>query len=206
MMGSLQALTLPTGSLKQIIGEPMFRQVQTAATRLGHPPQTFERLHPLGAALMLAMPPSTSPVLDERLYSSAIKQGKQVCGLESASESLSEAGNIPMPDQVKLLEMTLDALPMQDKLLPQMVDAYVARDLRELVRIAVLEQNPTESPVVNQFMYKLIVVRNKRMVDRMQPHLLRGRALIAVGALHLPGEQGILRRLQRRGYRITALY
>jgi uncharacterized protein YbaP (TraB family) len=45
-----------------------------------------------------------------------------------------------------------------------------------------------------------------RMVERMQPQLRAGNAFVAVGALHLYGEQGILGLLQRDGYRVSRMY
>jgi len=44
------------------------------------------------------------------------------------------------------------------------------------------------------------------MIDRMQPYLLKGDAFIAVGALHLPGDDGIIENLNQQGYTITAIY
>jgi hypothetical protein len=44
------------------------------------------------------------------------------------------------------------------------------------------------------------------MVERLRPRLAEGGAFVAVGALHLPGEEGILRLLERQGYRVTRLY
>ena len=44
------------------------------------------------------------------------------------------------------------------------------------------------------------------MVDRMAPRLAEGNAFIAVGALHLPGEKGVLNLLQQGGYRVSAVY
>ncbi|HYQ72222.1 MAG TPA: TraB/GumN family protein [Gammaproteobacteria bacterium] len=40
----------------------------------------------------------------------------------------------------------------------------------------------------------------------MQPHLKAGNAFIAVGALHLPGETGLLSLLEQRGYTVRAIY
>jgi uncharacterized protein len=44
------------------------------------------------------------------------------------------------------------------------------------------------------------------MVERMTDRLAEGGAFVAVGALHLPGERGILNLLARRGYRISRVY
>jgi hypothetical protein len=39
----------------------------------------------------------------------------------------------------------------------------------------------------------------------MMPYMEQRSAFVAVGALHLPGEQGVLRLLERQGYRVTRL-
>jgi len=44
------------------------------------------------------------------------------------------------------------------------------------------------------------------MVERMQPLLTAGDSFIAIGALHLPGERGVLRLLAQRGYTVEAIY
>ncbi len=43
------------------------------------------------------------------------------------------------------------------------------------------------------------------MVERILPRLAEGNALIAVGALHLPDEAGVLRLLEQRGYTIARM-
>jgi hypothetical protein len=44
------------------------------------------------------------------------------------------------------------------------------------------------------------------MVDRMQPFLDAGGAFIAIGAMHLPGDDGVLSLLANKGYEISAVY
>jgi uncharacterized protein YbaP (TraB family) len=52
----------------------------------------------------------------------------------------------------------------------------------------------------------LIRERNLRMVERMQDRLLEGHAFVAVGAIHLPGDLGILDLLATQGYHISPVY
>lgn len=49
-------------------------------------------------------------------------------------------------------------------------------------------------------------MRNSRMVERMQDYLHKGNAFIAIGALHLPGEKGVLHLLEQKGFTVTAIY
>jgi uncharacterized protein YbaP (TraB family) len=51
---------------------------------------------------------------------------------------------------------------------------------------------------------KLLDERNLRMRDASLPLLQRGPAFIALGAAHLPGENGLLRLLELEGYRVES--
>ncbi|MBU3736411.1 MAG: TraB/GumN family protein, partial [Methylobacterium sp.] len=51
----------------------------------------------------------------------------------------------------------------------------------------------------------LIDRRNALMATRIIERMGEGKLFVAVGAAHLPGEQGIVRRLRAAGYRLTPL-
>jgi uncharacterized protein YbaP (TraB family) len=63
-----------------------------------------------------------------------------------------------------------------------------------------------QAALMATFIDRLLDRRNARMVERMTQHLARGGAFVAVGALHLPGEGGILGLLEAQGYRVTRVY
>lgn len=56
------------------------------------------------------------------------------------------------------------------------------------------------------FVERVVNERNTRMAERMQPRLKEGGTFIAVGALHLFGDRGVLSLLERRGWRVTRVY
>jgi len=60
--------------------------------------------------------------------------------------------------------------------------------------------------VASEFRRRLIIDRNQRMAERLEPIMARQPTFIAVGAMHLPGERGVLALLAARGYRVTAVY
>ena len=55
------------------------------------------------------------------------------------------------------------------------------------------------------FMRLIVDKRNHTMAERAQPLIEKGKVFIAVGALHLPGEEGLVELLRERGYRVTAV-
>ena len=71
---------------------------------------------------------------------------------------------------------------------------------------ASVKDQPELKPLNEVFAQRLLFDRNVRMFERMQPQLRAGNAFVAVGALHLYGEKGILSLLQRDGYRVSRVY
>src|SRR3546814_13012429 len=63
-----------------------------------------------------------------------------------------------------------------------------------------------KEPAARQFKEAFVDDRNRTMVERMTPLLERGKAFVAVGALHMPGDEGILHLLEQQGWRVTRVY
>jgi hypothetical protein len=86
-----------------------------------------------------------------------------------------------------------------------MVTSYLAGDLHGLE--ALTEQQLGElAPQARQyFTEEGITARNRRMVETLLPELAEHRVFVAVGALHLPGESGLIRLLRRAGYELAPL-
>ncbi|MFP5506319.1 MAG: TraB/GumN family protein, partial [Gammaproteobacteria bacterium] len=153
------------------------------------------------------MPKSaTGLFLDRVLYLEALAKGKPVTGLETAEEQMAVFTALSDEAQTRLLEDALRQLPELDELHARMRAAYVRRDLQALIDISEASLRDSDPELAAYFNEQVIVARNRRMVERMQADLKRGNAFIAVGALHLPGEEGILALLRRQGYRVSVVY
>ena len=83
--------------------------------------------------------------------------------------------------------------------------AYLNRDLSALLALNE-KYKLQDARVYNAMMDRLLVRRNANMAERMRVRLKEGNAFIAVGALHLPGETGMLRLLSAAGYHVTRVY
>ncbi|MGZ5915114.1 MAG: TraB/GumN family protein, partial [Hyphomicrobium sp.] len=55
------------------------------------------------------------------------------------------------------------------------------------------------------FQEKLLTERNVKMRATAQPLLEQGGVFIAIGALHLPGKQGLIALLREAGYTVTPI-
>jgi len=88
------------------------------------------------------------------------------------------------------------------------LEAYLARDLSALWRLREeFVARHLEIAAHQAVMTKRVVHdRSVVMAFRMQRQLRRGDAFVALGALHLYGEKGVLALLQEDGYRARLVY
>lgn len=193
--------------LEAIVGAPLYHRAAAAVATYGIPEAVLATMKPWAVAVILTAPPGdTGAVLDLLLYQQAVAAGKPVDGLETPKEQLGVFDGLSESDQVALLEDTLDSLPEAERMLKEVTDAYLARDLQRLATISEAAMRGSDPGRMERFCRALITERNQRMATRMQPYLRRGGRFIAVGALHLPGADGLLRLLSQQGYHLIRLY
>jgi len=204
--GSAALLMTDGRRLSEIVGKPLFEQTAAALLSRGIPEVVAEHMKPWAAATALAMPaPETGVVLDMVLFQRAQQAGKQLHGLETIAEQLEVFEGLPLDDQVALLRDAVEQFAGIDALHAELLAAYERQDLAAMMAINETAMATGDQRLAREFQRRLIVDRNKRMVERMEPYLKQGGVFVAVGALHLPGEQGLLRLLGRRGYTLTAV-
>jgi len=144
--------------------------------------------------------------LDHELQRRAQDQGLPVFGLETVAEQIDVFDGLDLAAQVELLEAALDQQGQIEGWWRATRRAYLERDTASLYRL-LLEQSAAGDPELAARLIEAVLDRrNERMVERMAPRLAAGRAFVAVGALHLPGERGVLRLLEEQGYEVTRVY
>lgn len=146
--------------------------------------------------------------LDLALIRAAHEQGKTVIGLETALEQMESMNAI---DSAPLLRSVLQQMEAGDKLndmFATMTDMYIDGDIGMFIPLSyqVLGTTAAKDPSYADIMKHLVNDRNIRMAERAAPLLQKGNAFIAVGALHLIGEQGLVELFRKQGYTVTRLY
>jgi uncharacterized protein YbaP (TraB family) len=106
---------------------------------------------------------------------------------------------------VKILSDTACHYDIVEADFEKMKSLYIARDLAGLYAYSQRYSLPDDD-VYNELIKKLLIDRNYTMVERMQPILENGDAFIAIGAMHLPGDEGILSLLAKNNYKISLVY
>jgi uncharacterized protein YbaP (TraB family) len=204
---STAMLMLDGRTLSDVTGQPLYEKVAAAIATRGIPERVLNRMKPWAAAVTLSTPmPETGEMLDRVLYQDAVQQGKAVYGLETLQEQLGLFDAMPEDDQIALLRDAVDNFPQLDALQAELLAAYKQCDLGALLAIYTASMQGAGQQFADDFQRRLIDDRNRRMVERMQAYLSQGKAFVAVGALHLPGKDGLLQRLEQQGYTVTRVY
>ena len=207
LQAQMQMLLPDTKSLKSIIGVQQYRKCVALMASYGVPEMLVDKMKPWAIAAQLNMPkPTTGLFLDLKLYQMAQQKGLKTYGLETVAEQMSVFGGMTEQQQKIMLDQAIKDYPEMPAKISSLIRYYVNRDLRGMLTFSEAEMKRADPALMEIIDKKLIKERNHRMVERMQPQLADGKALIAVGALHLPGEQGILQLLENRGYKLRALY
>jgi uncharacterized protein YbaP (TraB family) len=196
-------------TLAEIVGPRVFRDIQAAAKRYGLSGDGLNTLRPWAVMFLFSVPKAEmlreaagQTELDGALQDYAEKRGIAVVGLERAEDVTSFLSGLSDADQIAMLEITLRHNPNIETLFEIIKTAYLAGDLDALHRLSRELSTGADSRLNRLFERELIEARNARMIAAMRPYVEAGGAFIAVGALHLSGESGILGLLQRAGYRI----
>jgi len=210
-MAMARATLLPEGRLLgDIAGAERFRRIADTAARYGMPGDALHRFRPWALQMVFSLPPAEmqrqatgAPFLDKVLQTRAAERGIPVYGLETVEEQLAALAGASEEEQLVLLDAAMVLNPEIDIIFEDLKRLYLAQDLAGMYRMSEDMTGGAPRELVDAYTERLIQDRNRRMADRVAARLAEGNALIAVGALHLYGEDGVLGLLSARGYKVT---
>ena len=193
-------------TLESRVGPERFTSLQLALSEYQVPPNWIARMKVWAVMMTLSVPPpETGFFMDFSLSLRAAGAGLKVVGLETLEQQLSFLEDMPVAQQLMLLDQALVEHEKVREIHEQMVDSYLAGDLLALKSQAEEQLDQLEPDAKQYFMEQGIDMRNRRMLESLLPHLLTSQVFVAVGALHLPGESGLIQLLRARGYDLTPL-
>jgi uncharacterized protein len=146
--------------------------------------------------------------VDEVIAEAGVDAKIPVVALESADEQAAALAAAP-PDLSAALLMTSARLPsLDDDGYATMLRLYGEGRPAEMIAVvdALPQMTPAERAAERRFDGLLLAGRNETMASRAAPLLAKGGAFIAVGALHLPGREGLIARFRAMGYQIENVW
>jgi uncharacterized protein YbaP (TraB family) len=118
-------------------------------------------------------------------------------GLETAAFQAGLFDSIPYAKQAKELVDYIDSADYNKAQTRELADLYNKQDLDGIEAIS-----DKDDPGMNQYMDLLLYGRNRKWARILDTLLPNKSLLIAVGAAHLPGKQGVIELLRKEGYTV----
>ncbi len=200
-------------SLKKQLGQKRFKALSDIVSRdYGIPSHFLDSFKIWSAAAILSQPSprkksgNPSTLLDHELEKSGRRMHKDIVALETTTEQLSIFDRMPKALQIEFLDQALKDYSKLDQEIEELAKYYLNGNMGAIVCKMQEGLKKASKGLAAIMQDKLITERNIKMVNRMKKNLKKGQAFIAVGALHLPGEKGILSLLEKMGYQVERKY
>ncbi|MEM8787410.1 MAG: TraB/GumN family protein [Pseudomonadota bacterium] len=192
---------------------------QVLRQALGHhrvPETLLDQMAPWYLTIALSTPPcmmahmaTGKQILDRRIETTAERAGVIVTGLEKPEDAFAVLEAVPHATQIDMLRAALVTAEMAEDYLATTKALYVRGQIAKIWAFGVIEaeiaQGATAQPAMDALYDALLVKRNDAWMKRLLPALIEGNRVVAVGALHLPGEHGLLAQLQAQGFTVKPL-
>lgn len=150
---------------------------------------------------------SGARVLDMKIAEMGKASGKEVIGLETISTQIEALAAVPERQQLDMLRSSLRFADRTNDMMETLVQLYLHRQISAALpfQIALAKEAGIGDEAFAGFQQKLLFERNDKMRAVAEPLLDQGGAFIAVGALHLPGDRGLVELVRKLGYTVTAV-
>ena len=190
-------------SLKQLVSQEDYSILSSfIKDSVGIPMMVAEMMKPItlmSVLYMKVLPCEQKESYEMKFVEMAKADRKNIEGLESIEDQMNVFNKIPDSTQARMIVEMVKNMGEQRKQFSEMVDAYKKQDLKKL------SQKMSESPEWKGFEDILLVNRNKNWIPRMETAMKSGTQLFAVGAGHLPGQEGVIMLLREKGYKVTPI-
>ncbi|MBP1858414.1 TraB/GumN family protein [Rhizobium herbae] len=200
-------------SIKDFLKPEETEKLAAGLKARGIPLTLVARMKPWMIASFVALPAcemsrkaAGASFLDKKLAEDALKQGKTLKGLETLVEQLKAMDALPVEFHLQALIETLDLGDTVADVMETTTDLYLTGDTGLIMPMmkAVSEEKSADSDAgYADFEQRIITDRNRTMAARARPILDGGAVFMAVGALHLPGKDGVIELLRRQGFTIS---
>lgn len=205
-------------TLPELVDEDTWQMILNAASERGIPSFMAAKMQPWYLSMTLAVPSCAMTDmmagvrgLDQMIIEDAQAAGVPLQAVEPYTTLFDLFGDDSIDEQVNMLRISMLVPELQQQMFVSMLDSYFAQNigqLWEMSRIA-LSDVPGMDPAEGNAMFddmeeSMLNTRNRNWIPVIT-EAAEGRddIVVAVGAGHLIGEQGVLQLLENEGWVIT---
>ena len=194
-------------SLKDDLSRETYQQFEKFSIARGLPMAMFQQMRPTMAVLTLMVMELqrlgiSETGVDAYYYQRAKEAKKTIEQLETPEEQLEFIVNLGKGREDDFVSYSLKDMQQLDTVMGELVSAWRKGDTAGMAALSLIEMR-RDFPKIYQ---QLLVSRNQNWLPRIEAMINNpGTELVLVGALHLVGDEGILRMLRDRGYRLEQL-
>ncbi|MGD9668741.1 MAG: TraB/GumN family protein [Hyphomicrobiaceae bacterium] len=201
-------------TLDDLLTNDEYDKVKTTLKGAGLPSEMAAMFRPWVVSMILSVSACERekvkdglPVLDLKLANAAREHGIEVVGLETIDSQLSAMASVPDDQQIAMLRASLKFFDRANDTMETLLQLYLTRDMGSAwpFHLALAKQAGIDRQSFSGFQKRIVSDRNEHMRDAALPLLRKGRTLIAVGALHLIGDNGLVALLREAGYTVTPI-
>ncbi|WP_239618548.1 TraB/GumN family protein [Cohnella mopanensis] len=209
-----KALLTDGTSLKDHVAEEDYEKFEKILKKsiLSAGAATFDQYEPWYAAMTLESLPAMKYMMtdgiDVYLAKQAHKDGKQIIELEDAESQLGIFDGFSEEMQQLYFHQTVESAGQASIGLKQLLDMWTMGNLKLLETMHdqfEKEGKKSMGDLFDEYNDSFLVKRNAGMADKVDLLLSKGEAgtyLVAVGSLHMVGEEGLVSLLQKKGYTV----
>jgi uncharacterized protein YbaP (TraB family) len=149
-----------------------------------------------------------APFLDMKLAKDGVAAGKKVKGVETLAEQLKAMSELPIEFHIRSLIATVTYPQYSADMMETTLGLYLEGKIGVIFPAGAYfapVKDASDFADNAAFEEKIITTRNHHMADRAAPILADGNVFMAVGALHLIGDEGLVELFRKQGYTVTAV-
>ena len=197
-------------TLQQSLSAETWKKFEASAAKNNLPAANFQSFEPWFVALILSVTEmqkiGLNPALglDKHFMERAAKAGKPAKGLESGDSQIAIFDGMSMKQQEQFLQDALDESADMKKKIDELHSSWRNADDKALFNIMAKEMSQ-KYPELYQ---TINLDRNNAWLPKLEAMLKdndKDDVMVVVGSLHLVGDDGVIKMLKSKGYKVERL-
>lgn len=140
--------------------------------------------------------------VESELMKISAEQKEEVFGLETVEDQMEVFDNISYEIQAaELVKMAKSDLQKDKDELSKMMKIYQSKDIEGMLKM----MDDSDNKITSDNQDLLLTNRNKNWISKMSEIMMEKPTFFGVGAAHLAGEEGVIKLLRKKGYKVEAV-